>query len=112
MPADLSTSHLVVHEESVAAGDQVNVSCTISNTGDSETGGDEHIVFEVQGPDHSPVVKDQIPMSTNIAAGGEQHYTHSFAAPDAAGDYEVFVFADPPHGASNRGAFSVSGSDG
>jgi hypothetical protein len=107
MAANLDTAHLVVHEESIAPGDQVNVSWTVTNTGDTDTASGEHILFEVHGPDHAPVVRNEVPMSQAIGAGKEQHYTHSFAAPDA-GDYEIFVFPNPPHGGSKRGAFTVS----
>lgn len=108
MPADLNISQLTVHEGSVHPGDQVNVSWTISNRGDSDTTGSEHILFEVQDPDHAPARKDEIPMSTKIPAGHEQHYNHAVNAPDRPGDYEVFVFPDPPHGGSARGAFTVA----
>jgi hypothetical protein len=112
MPADLTPSNLVVHQETVAGGDQVDVTWTVANTGDADTAGSEHIVFEVQDPDHAPAIKQQIPMSTKIHAGKDQHYAHSFKAPDAEGSYEVLVFVDPPHGGSLRGGFAVGGGGG
>ena len=109
MPADINTGHVVVHQEEVAGGDQVDVSWTLTNSGEQDTTGKESIHFQVQGPDHAPVHDKQIPMSTKVHAGADQHYNYSFNAPDEAGEYEVFVYPDPPHGGSGRGAFTVKG---
>jgi hypothetical protein len=107
MTSDLHITHFEIDNERFAAGDQVNVSWAISNTGTEATSGSEHTVLEVQNPDHAPVVRHEIPMSMQVHPHGEQRYHHSFPAPEGAGDYEVFVYADPPHGGTKRGSFAV-----